>query len=102
VGRDASVAVAVVQADLLVPACRSLKEKRSVVKSLVERARHRFHASVAETAHLDQLQRSGVAAAFVGVDRRHLAAEVEAFVGFLRLHPDARLLDHRVDFLGAE
>jgi uncharacterized protein YlxP (DUF503 family) len=101
VARHASVAVAIVQADLRVPGCRSLKEKRTVVKSLVERARNKFNASVAETAHQDLLQRAGVAASFVANDRTFLSSEVESYLAWLRLHPEAQLLDHQVDILGA-
>lgn len=62
--------------ELAIPHARSLKEKRSAVKSLKDRVRSRFNASVAEVAHLDKWQRAVVAAALVGNDRRRL--EVDA------------------------
>jgi ribosome-binding factor A len=70
------MSVAVVQASLLVPGCRSLKDKRSVVKGLVERARNRFNASVAETGSLDVLQRADLGAALVSNDPGVAASEV--------------------------
>jgi uncharacterized protein len=91
--------VAVVQADLLVPGCRTLKEKRSVVRGLVERARQRFHASVAEVGGQDLLQRAVIGAAFVAGDRALLAAEAEALLSYIEGCPDVRLLDRQVEIL---
>ena len=93
------MSVAVVQASLLVPGCRSLKDKRSVVKGLVERARNRFNASVAETGSLDLLQRADVGAALVSNDPRVAASEAEALLGFLEGCPDVQVLDRQVEIL---
>lgn len=39
--------------ELHLPGCRSLKDKRRVVKSVVERLRPRFNVAVAEVGHQD-------------------------------------------------
>jgi len=57
--------------DLSLPECRSLKEKRMVVKSLKERLQHRFRVSVAETRHQDVWTRAELTAAVVSTDQRH-------------------------------
>lgn len=54
---------------LALPGCASLKEKRSVVRSLKDRLRTRFHLSVAETALQDVLGRAELSAALVATDR---------------------------------
>ena len=94
-----SMSVAVVQAALLVPGCRGLKDKRSVVKGLVERARNRFNASVAETGSLDLLQRAEIGAALVSNDPRVAAAEAEALIRYLEGCPDVQVLDRQVEVL---
>ena len=55
--------------DLSLPECRSLKEKRRVVKSLKERLQQRFRVSVAETKHHDTWTRAELTAAVVTTDR---------------------------------
>jgi hypothetical protein len=45
--------VVVLTWELHIPGCRSLKEKRMVVRSLRDRLRHRFNLSVAETGLQD-------------------------------------------------
>mgnify|MGYP005854286469 CR=1 FL=1 len=47
---------------LALPECRSLKEKRMVVKSLKERLQSRFRVSVGETRHQDVWTRAELTA----------------------------------------
>ena len=51
--------------ELHLPAARSLKQKRKVVKSLIERVHRRFRVSIAETDHHDLHQRSEIAIAAI-------------------------------------
>jgi uncharacterized protein YlxP (DUF503 family) len=61
--------------ELRIPGCRSLKEKRMVVRSLKDRLRHGFNVSVAETAYQDEHERAEVSVALVASDG-HLAQSV--------------------------
>ena len=54
--------------DLSLPECRSLKDKRRVVKSLKDRIRERFNVSVAETAYQDVWTRAQLSVALVTTD----------------------------------
>lgn len=56
--------------ELSLPGCRSLKEKRMVIRSLKDRIRHRFNVSVAETRHQDVWTRAEITVALVASDRR--------------------------------
>jgi uncharacterized protein len=51
--------------------CHSLKEKRTVLKSLKDRLHRQFNLSVAETDLQDAHQRAELAACVVSTDRRH-------------------------------
>ncbi len=64
--------VALERFDLRIPGCRSLKEKRHVVKTLTNALRTRFGVSVAEVEHHDLWQRSSIAVAAVGAEQHHL------------------------------
>lgn len=61
--------VAVATWDLHLPACHSLKEKRSVLKPLTSALRRTLNVSVAETGQQDLWQRAEIACAVVGSDR---------------------------------
>lgn len=62
--------VGVISWQLSLPGCRSLKEKRTVIRSLRDRVRHRFNVSVAETDHQDVWTRAEITVAVVAGDRR--------------------------------
>ncbi len=57
---------ALCQCEIFIPHGRSLKGKRAVVKSIKERLRSRFHASVAEVGFQDLHQRAALGIALVG------------------------------------
>jgi uncharacterized protein YlxP (DUF503 family) len=77
------VHVLVFAVDLHLPACRSLKEKRAVLRPIVDGVRNRFGVSVAETNHQDQWQRAEVGVAVVSGSAKvatELVDDVERFV----------------------
>jgi uncharacterized protein YlxP (DUF503 family) len=56
--------------DLHLEGCASLKEKRAVLSSLKAALRRKLNVAVAEVGHQDLWQRSQIACASVGSDRR--------------------------------
>lgn len=60
--------IAVCVFELHIPEARGLKEKRKVVKGLIERVHQRFRVSIAETAFHDLHQRAELAVAAVARD----------------------------------
>lgn len=75
--------VALERFDLRIPGCRSLKEKRHVVKTLTAGLRSTFNVSVAETDHHDLWQRTALEVAAVSgteYQLRKVMHEVERFV----------------------
>lgn len=51
--------------ELHLPEARSLKQKRRVIKSLIERVHNRFRVSIAETDHHDLHQRTEIGIAMI-------------------------------------
>lgn len=49
--------------------CRSLKEKRKVIKSIISQIRNKFNASIAEVGANDIYQLAEIGVAVVGNDR---------------------------------
>ena len=70
--------VAVERFDLRIPAARSLKQKRHVVKALTAMLRQTFAVSVAEVDHQDLWQRATIAVAAVGPDQHQLRRVMQA------------------------
>lgn len=77
------VLVGAIRFELFLAECHSLKQKRAVVKPIVEGARRRFHVASAEVGLLDKWQRAEVGVAVVGNRESHVVEvldEVERFV----------------------
>ena len=74
--------------DLHLPASRSLKAKRAVVKPIVEGCRSRFGVAAAEVGHQDQWQRSELAFAAVADSPSHVEVVLDAVERFVWSHPE--------------
>ena len=70
----------------------SLKEKRMVVKSLVEKTKHKFNASVAEVAEQDVHKIIIIGFACVTNEKRHGESMVQHILDFMEKNTDAELI----------
>lgn len=89
--------VGVATLTLHIPGARSLKDKRSVIRSFKDRVAARLSVSIAEVGAYDQLQRAVFGVAVVSNDRAvcdEVLAKVVAMAGTLR---DAVLADVRTE-----
>jgi uncharacterized protein YlxP (DUF503 family) len=85
--------------DLHLPGCRSLKEKRMIVRSLKARLRNEFEVSTAEVGSQDLLQRAELAVAVVGPDQVPLDTLLQKILGFVEDNLDGELLNYRNEFI---
>ena len=79
--------------EMQLPGCHSLKEKRSVLKSLKDRLHNQFNVSAAETAHQDAHQRAELAACVVSGDRAHANKVLDSLDRFVETEPRVRIVD---------
>lgn len=93
------MAVGVLHLKLVIRSARSLKDKRRVLKSLIDRLRSRFNLSVAEVDALDVRQQAVVAAALVANDGQYVQAQLAKVVDFVRLARDCELADYEMEIL---
>lgn len=86
--------VALMRLDLRIPGCRSLKEKRQVVKSLIGGIRSKFNVSVAESGYQDLWQRSELAVAIAAGEGHHARTVASEVLRFIETFPKVEVLDH--------
>ena len=79
--------------ELHVPASRGLKEKRKVIKSLMDRIHQRFRVSIAETDYHDLHQRSEISLAAVAQNENEGNFLMGSIRELVEAQPDAVLLD---------
>ncbi len=77
------------------PGCSSLKEKRSVIRSLRDRLRHKFNVSVSETDFQDVKARAQLTIALVASDGRLAESSLDKLDRFVENHGGALITSVR-------
>jgi uncharacterized protein len=82
------------------PDNHSLKGKRQVSRSLVQRIRNRFNVSVAEVAELSRWQTLAIGVTCASNDSRHANQVLSKIVDFVEDHNGGAVLhQHRIEIL---
>lgn len=76
---------------------RSLKGKRKVVRSMVDKVRSRFNVAIAEIGSNDKWQKIEIGITTVGNDRRHIDSSLNHIVSFLESQYIARIVDCQLE-----
>jgi uncharacterized protein YlxP (DUF503 family) len=70
-----------------------------VVKSLIDKSRHRFSVSVAEVGDQDVYQRTTIGVAVIGSDGRVLNSLLDRIVDFMDSLGLAELVEHDIELI---
>jgi uncharacterized protein len=70
----------------------SLKEKRAVIRPIIDGSRNRFSVSAAETAFQDKWQRAEIGVALVGGTEAHVREAIEAVERFIWSFPEVEVV----------
>jgi uncharacterized protein len=84
--------VLALEVELRIVDARSLKDKRQVVKSLVETARRRFGISAAEVGRQDSWQRATLGFAVVASSARQATLVIDDIDRFVWSHPGLEIV----------
>ena len=91
--------VAVCTIDLFLPGAGSLKGKRQILKSIMERIKARTNASVAETDAQDLWQRAVIAVAMVSGDKALLERQISIIRRIVEDNAEVEQVDFTVEYL---
>lgn len=75
-----------------IPNAFSLKDKRQVCRSLVDKTRKRFNASVSEVDTQDVHRTLTIGVAVVSGDGAHARRSIDEIIRFMEEHTDAELV----------
>jgi uncharacterized protein YlxP (DUF503 family) len=84
--------IGTLHARLLVRESRTLKDKRQVVRSILDRLRGGFNVAAAEVGHLDDVKVIELAVAAVGPEHAIVRGVLQTIGEALRKHPIAEYL----------
>jgi uncharacterized protein YlxP (DUF503 family) len=93
------VVIGVCQLELLLHGNSSLKGKRQVLKSIVQRARQRFNISIAEVEDQDLWQKAVLGICAVSNDRQRINSILDQVVSFVENTNLAELTDSQIEIM---
>jgi uncharacterized protein len=89
--------VGVLHVECSLPGTQSIKDKRRILKSLLDRLHHRFHVVAAEVAHQESWRRAGLAIAYISTDVRHADQVLAHVADAIGRHHNLVVLDYAVE-----
>lgn len=75
----------------------SLKDKRQVAQSIIQKSRHKFNASIAEVDTQDVWQTLTIGIAVVSTNAKHAKTMIDEIIDFMESITDAELTDIFID-----
>lgn len=88
------------EVDIRIASSHSLKERRQVVRSLLDGARQRFELSAAEVGGQDTWQRATLGFAVVASEAHLVEDVIDALDRFLWSRPDIEIVTAELHWLG--
>lgn len=79
---------------LYAPHCHSLKDKRMIVKSLIQKVRNKFNVSIAEVEQQDYYQTIVIGIASVSDSRTQANAVLDEVMRFIEANTEAEIVDY--------
>lgn len=91
--------IGLLQMELSIPASRSLKDKRRVLKSIKDRAGSKFNISIAEVNHNDVWDRAALAVCCVSNSGRFCNETLSKIINFVDSNHECELRDYHIEML---
>ncbi len=91
--------VGICRISLIIHDNHSLKGKRQVLKSIVEKVKNRFNVSVAEVGSNDLWQRAELGVSAVGNDRAFINSVMDKVMNFIENLHTAEIVDHNIELI---
>jgi hypothetical protein len=91
--------IGVCRLDLLMRENQSLKEKRRIVKQIIDRVKHRFNVSIAEVGNNDLWQSAQLGLCLVSNDRRFTNSSLDTILDFIETIHVAEVVNSDIEIL---
>ena len=94
------MAIGILTIQLQLPGCKSLKEKRSRIKPLINRLHKEFNISVAELRQQDVWDEATLGCAIISNDHQYSESSLQSVVHWLMKNwPDVELVDDHIEII---
>ena len=91
--------IGICQLHLRIPGNHSLKEKRHVIRKLIDRVSHRFNVAISEVGDNDLWQRARIGICTVGNDRRFVNSCLDKIIDSIEKMYLAEIIEKEIEIL---
>ena len=92
--------IAICEIDFYLPGISSLKEKRSIIKSMLAQMRNKFNVANAEVAYQDVWQSAKIAITTVSNSASHAEQRLNAVIDWIEgRYPDAVIVEYDIEVI---
>ena len=91
--------IGILTVDFIIPESNSLKDKRQVVKSVVDGIRHKFNVSAAELESLDTWRRAVIGVACISNDKEVANTLLNRVLASIESNPRLSVTDCQLEFI---
>ncbi|MDU5184686.1 MAG: DUF503 domain-containing protein [Peptoniphilus harei] len=85
--------------EIFIFTANSLKSKRSVVKSIIEKSKNRFNISIAEVGENDKWQKSIIAFSTISNDQKIVEETIEKVINFFDSYSEIEIINIKREIL---
>jgi uncharacterized protein YlxP (DUF503 family) len=96
------VHVAALSLDLHLPQAHSLKDKRAIIRPILDGCRHRYRVAAAEVGHQERWQRAGLGVAAVSSSAGHVTDVLDQVERFVWSFPEVEVVAAERHWLDAD
>ncbi len=86
-------------AEIFVYESQSLKDKRTVIRSTLQRTRNKFNAAAAEVGDADLWQKATLGVVVIGGDQAHAERQIQRILRFFESDPRLEVVSRAVEYL---
>ena len=87
------MAIRAVEITLFAAGAQSLKDKRQILRSILDKVKHRYNVSIAEMEAMDLHQKLVIGVACISNSDSHARAVIEEVIRFIENNPDAEVIN---------
>ncbi|SFL60774.1 DUF503 domain-containing protein [Halanaerobium salsuginis] len=88
--------VASCEIKLYLAGAMTLKDKRQIIKSLLQKTKNKFNFSAAEVGAQDYIKSAVLGVAMVGDDYNYLQSKMDKYLNFIESFPEFLLTDFEI------
>ncbi|ABO49809.1 protein of unknown function DUF503 [Desulforamulus reducens MI-1] len=91
--------VGIMTVELYISGATTLKEKRRVLKSIIDRIRSKYNVSISEVDNQDLWQRATLGVAAVSNETSHVSRMLDTVIRTIENNGEADLVDYSIEIL---